>query len=195
MRFIFLRMISVTLLFTLLFTSCSTIERTVSLGVLTGATTGGLIAPSFVHKDKKNALLIGALIGSVVGGIGGYITHKKLEERDEKIKKEMLLNLDKHNLNSGPELLQLPTGPKAPSVLNPKVERVWVEPRIEGNKYLEGYFTWVIIDAARWSEKKKDEENDKEQKKQKEGKAQKELKENDKTNNQKMEEIVNEQSH
>ncbi|MBF0362731.1 MAG: hypothetical protein HQK49_17060 [Oligoflexia bacterium] len=145
--------------------SCSTIERSVSLGAISGVATGAIVAPGFVRHEKKQALVIGAITGLAIGGIAGYFTHKGLENRDEKIRKETLFNMENYGL-------QKPLGPKddtPPSVLNPKVEKVWVEPKIENGKYIQGHFIWVITDEARWNEgemkkkeSNKEKENDKE---------------------------------
>ncbi|MBF0363667.1 MAG: hypothetical protein HQK49_21795 [Oligoflexia bacterium] len=142
----------------LLFSSCSTIPKSVSLGMITGGVTGGLIAPGLVNKEKKNALVIGALIGIALGGIGGYFTHKKLEERDEQVRKDMMFNLETNAINT-----QSTVGKDSiPDVLKPKVEKIWVEPKIEGGKYIQGHFIWQIIDEARWNEdsNKKNDSND-----------------------------------
>lgn len=41
---------------------------------------------------------------------------------------------------------------KAPSLTSPKVTRVWVPDKIEGDKYIEGHWVWVLERGSTWSQ-------------------------------------------
>ncbi|MBF0363832.1 MAG: hypothetical protein HQK49_22620 [Oligoflexia bacterium] len=148
------------LLFTGHFAGCSSIEKTVTVGLLTGAVSGAVITPGIVKQNKKDALVIGALVGAALGGVAGYFTHKKLDERDEKIRKDTIFNLE--NFGYHPTIAIPNNKDKdAPPVMNPKVEKIWIEPRIEGHKYISGHYQWVITDEARWGNKSEDKKESK----------------------------------
>ena len=142
-------------IFLLLFTGCSSIEKTVTVGLLTGAASGAVIAPGLVKQNKKDAFIIGALAGAAIGGVAGYFTHKKLDERDEKIRKDTIFNLE--NFGYHPTIAIPANKDKdAPPIMNPKVEKIWIEPNIEGHKYIAGHYIWVLTDEARWGDKKEE---------------------------------------
>ena len=48
-----------------------------------------------------------------------------------------------------------PSSPKSegifPSLTKPKLRSMWVPDQIEGNKYIEGHFIYVIEDSGSWS--------------------------------------------
>ncbi len=39
---------------------------------------------------------------------------------------------------------------KIPSLTTPEVRRVWIEPKIESDRYVEGHFVYVIDRPAVW---------------------------------------------
>ncbi|MBF0361165.1 MAG: hypothetical protein HQK49_09145 [Oligoflexia bacterium] len=154
-----LRKYMILLFFLSLLPSCSTIEKSVTVGLIAGGVGGAVIAPGLVREDKKKALVLGALVGMALGGIGGYFTHKKLDERDEKTRKDTIFNLE--NFGYHPTIsVPLNKNKDTPPVMNPKVEKIWIEPRVEGHKYISGHYQWVITDEARWGNKKEDKEGD-----------------------------------
>ena len=83
---------------TTMLSSCSTTSRTTwlsaGIGSLTGATAGYFLA----DKERGKKTMQSAAISAVIGATIGYFTHKGLQERDEKIRKETLFNLDKYNV-------------------------------------------------------------------------------------------------
>lgn len=42
-------------------------------------------------------------------------------------------------------------GPEEPKLLSPKVRRVWVPAKIEGDKYFDGHYMYVIEKQTTWS--------------------------------------------
>ena len=41
---------------------------------------------------------------------------------------------------------------KSPSLTMPKVRKVWVPEKIEGDKYIEGHWMWVLERTTTWSQ-------------------------------------------
>lgn len=41
---------------------------------------------------------------------------------------------------------------KSPSLTSPKVRKVWVPEKIEGDRYIEGHWMWVLERTTTWSQ-------------------------------------------
>jgi hypothetical protein len=41
---------------------------------------------------------------------------------------------------------------KAPFLTSPKVRKVWVPEKIEGDKFIEGHWMWVLERTSSWSQ-------------------------------------------
>lgn len=41
---------------------------------------------------------------------------------------------------------------KAPALTSPKVRKVWVPEKIEGDKFIEGHWMWVLERTTTWSQ-------------------------------------------
>lgn len=41
---------------------------------------------------------------------------------------------------------------KSPSLTTPKVRKVWVPEKIEGDKFIEGHWMWVLERTTTWSQ-------------------------------------------
>lgn len=41
---------------------------------------------------------------------------------------------------------------KSPSLTAPKVNKVWVPEKIEGDKYIEGHYMWILEKTTSWSQ-------------------------------------------
>ncbi len=41
---------------------------------------------------------------------------------------------------------------KSPSLTAPKVSKVWVPEKIEGDKYIEGHYMWILEKTTSWSQ-------------------------------------------
>ena len=81
----------------LVLTSCSTLRDSLIIGAGTGAVVGGVASGQFQGDRSENAIK-GAVIGGVVGGLASYFIHSALESRDTRVRKEMLLNLEKFDV-------------------------------------------------------------------------------------------------
>lgn len=82
---------------TLICSGCATMSDSVILGIGTGAATGAVLGTQMRgESDKAGA---GAAIGAALGGLGAYFIHKGLSNRDERTRRETLLNLEKYEVS------------------------------------------------------------------------------------------------
>lgn len=125
------------ILVTLFACSCSTLGKSIGLGSALGGTAGALIGNSEgkgSHRDKST--LQGAAIGSALGALIGLAGYQGNKEKLGAKSPEREMGLE----------------PKAPSLTAPKVRRVFVPARIEGERYIEGHYMYVIEKTSTWSE-------------------------------------------
>lgn len=122
-------------------TGCSTTGKSVSLGSVigagTGAALGGIMSDDGKYRTRN--VIIGAGVGAVAGGFTGSAIHNS-NERD----KELAFLKGKEAERKSAK------GQGAPELQQPKVEAVWVESKVVGNRYIEGHFEYVITEPTRW---------------------------------------------
>lgn len=124
------------IMITLTLSSCASMEKSTILGAVIGATAGGLIGNSAGDGDRRgHSTSVGAAVGAGLGGLIGYAAYK---DKQKKAQQETL----KEN----------PFASKAPSLTAPKVRRVWVPSRIEGDRYIDGHYMYLIEKTSGWSE-------------------------------------------
>ena len=70
---------------------------------MVGAATG----ISFSGNQTDNALT-GAIIGGVVGGVASYLIHGSLETRDERVRRDTLMNLEHYEVLGITDLKEKP---------------------------------------------------------------------------------------
>ncbi len=116
--------------------SCSSLEKSTILGAIIGGAAGGYIGKSSSSEDRREQSLV---IGSAIGaGVGSWIGHSAF---NDKIKR-----------NQESLLKQNPFESRTPSLTAPKVRRVWVPARIEGEKYIDGHYMYLLEKTSGWSE-------------------------------------------
>lgn len=127
---------SILIILSLTLSACASMEKSTILGAVIGGTAGGLIGNSAGNDGKKDqSTLIGAAVGVGLGSLIGYSAYK-----------------DKQKKQQQETLKQNPFDSQAPSLTAPKVRRVWVPARIEGDKYIDGHYMYVIEKTSGWSE-------------------------------------------
>lgn len=127
----------------LLQTGCTTLGKSTGLGTAigagTGAALGGIVDPGKNGQYRTRNVIIGAGIGAIAGGFTGAAIHES-NERDKELA-----------YMKGKEAERKSSQQKAPPALQqPKVEAIWVESKVAGNRYIEGHFEYVITEPTRW---------------------------------------------
>ena len=124
-------------------TGCSTMGKSVGLGTAigagTGAALGGIVDPGKHGQYRTRNVIIGAGLGAIAGGLTSAAIHEN-NDRD----KELAYLKGKEAERKSAK------GKSIPSLQEPKVEAVWVESKIAGNRYIEGHFEYIITEPTRW---------------------------------------------
>ena len=111
-----------------------------------GGTAGAVIGSKITGKNKKKSTIAGALIGAAVSGLAGFIFHRSVEKKEDKIRRETLFNLDRFDVST-PQGFGFST---AHGVTAPKIESEWIPTRVQGKKLIEGHKVWLITDETKW---------------------------------------------
>lgn len=132
--------------FSLIISSCATMSDSMILGIGSGAAAGAVIS----HQGEGDQGT-GAAVGAVVGGLSAYLIHKGVAKREEKIRRETLLNLDKFDVSAPPKsgTISIPTG-GGHYLTKPVVDMEWIETQVQGDKLVEGHRVWKIIEKPKW---------------------------------------------
>lgn len=123
---------------------CATQTKSIGLGGAIGAGTGAILG-GIVDPGKNNQYRTrNVVVGTAVGGMAGMIAGSVIHEETEKQKQEAY--------SKGRASAPQPKEGAAPSLKNAKVESRWVEGKIQGNRYIEGHFEYIIVEPSRWEE-------------------------------------------
>lgn len=125
----------------LLQTGCSSMGKSVGLGSAigagTGAALGGILSQDGKYRTRN--VIIGAGVGAVAGGFAGSAVYGN-NERDKEL--AFLKGKEAERKSS--------KGQATPALQEPKVEAIWVESKVVGNRYIEGHFEYIITEPTRW---------------------------------------------
>lgn len=125
----------------LLQTGCSSMGKSVGLGSAigagTGAALGGILSQDGKYRTRN--VIIGAGVGAVAGGFAGSAVYGS-NERDKEL--AFLKGKEAERKTS--------KGQSTPALQEPKVEAIWVESKVVGNRYIEGHFEYIITEPTRW---------------------------------------------
>ncbi|HAR43298.1 MAG TPA: hypothetical protein DCS07_11830 [Bdellovibrionales bacterium] len=123
---------------------CATQSKSLSLGGAlgagVGAIAGGLADPGKDGQYRTRNVLIGTALGGAAGMGSGALIHGGIEDQK------------KHAFQQGQAVgvQSAPQPGSMPNLKDPQVEARWVEPKVAGNRYIEGHYEYVIISPARW---------------------------------------------
>lgn len=127
----------------LLQTGCSSLGKSMGLGATigagTGAALGGIVDPGKNGQYRTRNVIIGAGVGALAGGLTGAAIHEN-NERDKELAYLKGKEAERKSSKAG----------SPPSLQQPKVEAVWVESKVVGNRYIEGHFEYIITEPTRW---------------------------------------------
>ena len=127
----------ISVIFALAMSGCSTLKESTLLGVGVGSVIGAGVgaAAGSPRGNENRGAMTGAAVGAALGGLMGFLDHK------ERAKKEALKIGSGHGASNS----------EAPFLTKPKVQRVWVPEKIEGDKYISGHWMYVIERPSVWS--------------------------------------------
>lgn len=117
----------------LILSGCASVEKSSILGAVIGGAAGGLIGNS-AGNGRSETTLIGVAVGAGLGTLIGSSAYKDQKKKEQE--KALQAN---------------PFDSKSPSLTAPKVRRVWVPARIEGDRYIDGHYMYVIEKTSTWS--------------------------------------------
>jgi hypothetical protein len=130
----------------LILSSCATMSDSLILGASSGAATGAIIS----NQTQGNSST-GAAVGALIGGISAYFIHKGIEKRDEKVRRQTLLNLEKFDVSTPPKSAAPPIPTSGGHFLTkPVVDMDWIETQVQGDKLVEGHRVWKIVEKPKW---------------------------------------------
>lgn len=129
----------------LLLTGCATQNKSVGLGAGVGAGAGALIGGIADPGKNGEYRTRNVIVGAALGGMTGMVADSLIHSQSEQAKREAFLQ--------GQKVGQTPVPGNPPSLSTPKVETHWVEGKVQGNRYIEGHFEYVIIEPVRWDVK------------------------------------------
>jgi hypothetical protein len=124
-------------------TGCSSMGKSVGLGTAigagSGAMLGGIVDPGKNGQYRTRNVIIGAGVGAIAGGFAGRAIHES-NEKDKELSYLKGKEAERKSSKAG----------SPPSLQQPKVEAVWVESKVVGNRYIEGHFEYIITEPTRW---------------------------------------------
>lgn len=124
-------------------TGCSSLGKSMVLGTAigagSGAALGGIVDPGRKGQYRTRNVLIGAGLGALAGGLAG----SELHESNEREKELSYLRGKESERKMG-------NNKSTPALQEPKVEAVWVESKVAGNRFIEGHYEYVITEPTRW---------------------------------------------
>ncbi len=128
----------------LLMTSgCATMRDSMILGAGSGFAAGAVTGAMASSESKGTGAMIGGAIGAGVGLVAAYFTHKSLEDRDSKIRKDTLFSLEKFGVSDVPN-----QSSAVPAISFRVIEEQKVETNRQGNKVIEGHRIWILSDDS-----------------------------------------------
>lgn len=112
---------------------CATMGESVGLGAAIGGTTGAVIGNQAGSGSTRGASTFqGALIGAGFGALIGYLGKHFEKKKEDKIQ-------------------LMPDVKGTPMLTAPRVRRVWIPAEIDGEKYIDGHYIYVIEKSSSWS--------------------------------------------
>lgn len=121
--------------------SCSSMKKSIGFGAGSGTAIGYGIASS----AGTGSILAATIGGAGIGGIAAYFIHKAIEDRDAKIRRNTIFNLEKYDVSK-----PINASGSNPMITKPVVDSYWVDEQIKDNKLIESHRVWVIEQNSRF---------------------------------------------
>ena len=108
---------------------CSTMSKSILLGSAIGGAGGASIGHNFGKGDDAKRTT-GALIGTAIGGLFGYLAHKEQVE-----KKTVTKSIEE----------------EVPLLSRPKVRKIWVKDEVKGRRFVRGHWEYILEENSEWT--------------------------------------------
>lgn len=139
-------MVAATLAASMIVTGCASMKKSIALGAGSGAATGAASGALIGREDKGKAALTGALFGGLLGGVASFFIHKGVEDRDEKVRKQTLFNLDQYGVSGAPAKIH----GDVPGITFPVENEEQIPTHRKGNRVIEQHRIWTLSDNAKF---------------------------------------------
>ena len=120
---------------------CATQNKSVgtgaAIGAVGGAAIGGIVDPGRDGEYRTRNVVVGATLGAILGAASGSALHKRFEDAK------------KESFEKGKASPKSESG-NPPKLSEPKIEARWIEARVQGNRYIEAHWEYIILEPARW---------------------------------------------
>ena len=128
---------------------CSTLDKSMSLGGAIGAgavgSFGGLATSGYNRNFQTKTVILSSALGGLVGMGIANIIHNQSKNNEEKEKK-------KKKFTSYEQIMANPMKTDKPDLIRPRIETRWVKGRVDGDKYIEGHFEYIIVEPTHWGQ-------------------------------------------
>lgn len=119
-------------------TGCASAPLYVGTGAVAGAAIGGMTG-YYASGQRSKETAIGTAIGTASGGLLGYLIYWLIKKKEDSSKQP--------TKPAGPP----PDPNQVPSVTKPDVGTLWIPPKIEGDRYIEGHRIYILERKSEWS--------------------------------------------
>lgn len=131
-------------IFSTLLSSCASKEKSIGLGAASGAAAGvslgAIMDPGKNGEYRTRNMIVGGALGTMGGMLAGSLIHDGIDSEKRKAFEKGKASGKTETINPG----------DAPELAQPKVERRWIDPKVLGNRYIDGHYEYVITDPAKW---------------------------------------------
>lgn len=124
---------------------CSSVEKTSLLGFTVGGGIGAIADQGLNENTNKDSLIKNSIIGAVVGLGVGYLLHTVIDNREDKVRRETLFNLEAHGIDR--DFKPVVDSEYGNFVTSPYVKEDYIDTHTtdDGRVLIQGHKRWVLI--------------------------------------------------
>lgn len=130
---------------------CSSIEKTSLLGLTVGGGVGAIADQGLNENTNKGSMIKNSVIGAVVGLSVGYLLHTFIDNREDKVRKETLFNLEAHGIDQ--DFKPVIDSEYGNFVTSPYVKEDYIDTHTtdDGRVLIQGHKRWVLIGSPQFN--------------------------------------------
>lgn len=130
---------------------CSSIEKTSLLGLTVGGGIGAIADQGLNENTNKDSMIKNSIIGAVVGLGVGYLLHTFIDNREDKVRKETLFNLEAHGIDQ--DFKPVVDSEYGNFVTSPYVKEDYIDTHTtdDGRVLIQGHKRWVLIGSPQFN--------------------------------------------